>query len=212
MKNLTKSKLAIILSKLKLFSNANINFEQYPTDSEIAADLIWNAYMNNEIVDKKISDLGCGTGILGIGCLLLGAKKINFIEIDKNAINILKENLEDLNIDKKKYKIYNIDINEINNKKIKCDIIFQNPPFGSKNKHADKLFLQKAFSLSNIIYSFHLSKTKDFIFKYSEENNFKVTHYYNYSFPLKKTMKQHKKRILKIDVTAYRLQIIQDKV
>ena len=208
MENLSKSKLAIILSKLKLFSNANIGLEQYPTDSEIASDLLWNAYMNNEIIHKEITDLGCGTGILGIGCLLLGAKKVNFVEIDKNAITILKKNLDDLNIDKNKYKIYNNDINQ-DNLKIKTDIIIQNPPFGSKNKHADKLFLEKAFTLSNIIYSFHLSKTKNFIFKFSEDNDYKVTHYYNYNFPLKKTMKQHTKRILRIDVTAFRLERIK---
>jgi putative methylase len=203
MQTITKSKLAIILSKLNLFSNAKINFEQYPTDSEIAADVIWNAYMNNDIKYKIINDLGCGTGILGIGCLLLGAKKVNFIDIDKDVINILKENLDTLNIDIKKYTIFNEDINSFN---IKSDVIIQNPPFGSKNKHADKKFLQKAFSLSNIIYSFHIAKTKNFLFKFSEENKFKVTHYWNYSFPLKKTMEQHTKKLLRIDVIALRFE------
>jgi putative methylase len=203
MEKISKSKLAITLSKLKLFCDAKINFEQYPTDSEIAADVIWKAFMNNEIKNKNINDLGSGTGILGIGCLLLGAKHVNFVEIDKDAIKILKENLTSLNINKKKYSIYNEDINSFN---IKSDIIIQNPPFGSKNKHADKAFLQKAFELSNIIYSFHIKETKDFIFKFSEKNSFKVTHYWDYSFPLKKTMKQHTKKLLRIDVTAYRLE------
>jgi len=70
----TKSSLAIELSNLNVFSKAKVKLEQYPTDSEIAADVLWNAYMKDELKGKTIADLGCGTGILGIGALLLGAK------------------------------------------------------------------------------------------------------------------------------------------
>ena len=78
----SKSSLAIILSKLKLFSKPQLNLEQYPTDSEIAAEVLWNAHMNDDLDNKVVADLGCGTGILGIGALLLHSKK-GFLENPK---------------------------------------------------------------------------------------------------------------------------------
>src|SRR3989338_11601347 len=91
---ITKSRLAIILSKLRQFENPKFLDEQYTTDSEIAAMVLWNAYMSGNIKGKTIAYLGAGTGILGIGALLLGAKKVFFVEKDENAVKILKENLE----------------------------------------------------------------------------------------------------------------------
>ena len=88
---ITKSKLAIQLSKLKVFETAKIKLEQYPTDSEIAADILWNAFMQHDIEGKVIADLGAGTGVLGIGALLLNAKKVCFVEKDKEAVKLLKE-------------------------------------------------------------------------------------------------------------------------
>ena len=35
--------------------------------------------MNNDIKDKTIADLGCGTGILGLGAAVLEAKKVYLI-------------------------------------------------------------------------------------------------------------------------------------
>ena len=88
----SKSSLAVALSKLKLFSKPDVKLEQYPTDSEIAAEILWNAHMRGDLDNKIVADLGCGTGILGIGALLLGAKKVFFVDIDKNALEILKQN------------------------------------------------------------------------------------------------------------------------
>ncbi len=44
--------------------------------------------------DDRILDIGCGSGILSIGALLLGAKSAFAVDIDENAVNISKENAE----------------------------------------------------------------------------------------------------------------------
>src|SRR3989338_8939169 len=116
---LTKSRLAIELSKLNVFQKANIILEQYPTDSEIAATMLWHAYMQKEIENNVVADLGCGTGILGIGALLLGARYVYFVEIDKDALIILRENLKRL---KTKYNLYADDNNQQTNRKNKYSI------------------------------------------------------------------------------------------
>ena len=74
----SKSRLAVILSGLEGFSKPKVRQEQYLMDGEIGAFVLWNAYLLGDIKGKVIADLGCGTGVLGIGTLLLGAKHVFF--------------------------------------------------------------------------------------------------------------------------------------
>lgn len=65
-----------------------------------------------ELVEKNLSDadsildLGCGSGILSIGALLLGAKKATAVDIDENSVRIATENAEKNNIPKECYTAY----------------------------------------------------------------------------------------------------------
>src|SRR3989338_11710900 len=88
----SKSRLAIALSKLMVFRAPKVRAEQYPMDSEIGACVLWNAALLGDIKGKVSVDLGCGTGILGIGALLLGAKKVYFVDSDQVALETAKEN------------------------------------------------------------------------------------------------------------------------
>ncbi|MBT7902802.1 methyltransferase [Candidatus Woesearchaeota archaeon] len=204
----SKSSLAIILSKLKLFSNPNVKLEQYPTDSEIAAEVLWNSFMNQDIENKTIADFGCGTGILGIGALLLGAKKVFFIELDLAALNIAKENLanlfEEFEIESKMGEFVFLN-QDILNFQENVDVVIQNPPFGTRNTHADKSFLEKAFKITNVIYSFHKESTASFVSAVSKDNNFRSSNHWIFDFPLKATQSFHKKRIERIKVGCWRL-------
>ena len=49
---ISKSKLAILLSKLRVFEAPKLKSEQYTTDSEIAADVLWQAYYLKDIENK----------------------------------------------------------------------------------------------------------------------------------------------------------------
>jgi len=204
----SKKELAIILSRLRKYDKASVKLEQYITDSEIASDVLWQAYMHKDIEDKTIADFGSGTGILGIGCLILGAKKVCFVEIDEYAIEIAKKNLEDI---KKLIKIegkaefINNDISNFNDK---VDVVIQNPPFGTKQKHIDKKFLEKSFKISRKIYSFHKLTSGEFLDAMSKDYNFKVVDILSFNFPLKQTMKFHRKRVEKIEVGCWVLEKI----
>ncbi len=45
-----------------------------------------------DVKGKNILDMGCGSGILGIGAALLGADKVLCVDIDKNATDIAAKN------------------------------------------------------------------------------------------------------------------------
>jgi putative methylase len=198
----SKSSLAIALSKLDVFPCPKPGLEQYPTDSEIAADIIWTAYMRGDIKGNIIADLGCGTGILGIGALLLGAKKIFFVDTDTAALGVLGNNLKRLGITRG-FSIIDADIQEFNDP---VDIVIQNPPFGTREKHADREFLVKAISIADIIYSFHKTSTAGFVDAFAKDNGFRMTNRWEFRFPLKQTLKFHKKKIQRIEVACFRLE------
>jgi predicted RNA methylase len=203
----SKSGLSVQLSKLLVFSNAKTKLEQYPTDSEVAATVLWDAYMQGNIENKIVVDLGCGTGILGLGAILLGARFVYFIDIDKEALEILAQNIADLEIPVRKYKLLNKNVEEINKEyhvQVKADVVIQNPPFGTREKHVDKQFLEKAFTIASTIYSFHKTTSKDFISALSRDHkiNSKLIHEFN--FPLRASMKFHKKKIERISVGCWK--------
>lgn len=200
-----KGKLAIILSKLKQFTTTKVRLEQYTTDSQIAADILTKANILGDFADKTVVDLGAGTGILGIGTLLQGAKQAIFVDVDNEALKIANENYQTI---KKEHPIGNA---QFINKNItefcqKADTVVMNPPFGTKTEHADKQFLQTAFKTAPVIYSIHKTTTHKFIQAITQDNNYKITHSWDYEYPLKNTMKHHTKKTQKIQVTAYRLQ------
>jgi len=203
---LSRGRLAVELSKLKVFENADINSEQYPTDSEIAADVLWDASYKNDIEGKTIADLGCGTGILGIGALLLGAKLVYFIDKDQSALDIAKENFKGIGADASEESKAVFICKDIKDFSEKADIVLQNPPFGTKTRHADRDFLLKAFDAARIVYSFHKTSTKGFIEKISQDANFKITQVYDFEFPIKMSQLFHKKHIHRIKVSCWRME------
>jgi 16S rRNA (guanine966-N2)-methyltransferase len=117
-----------------------------------------------EIEKSNILDLYSGVGSFGIECISRGAKKITFIEQDKEAVKILNDNITQLTINNK--------VNVLNNKienilpiiqEEKFNIFFLDPPF------ADESFIQnlklikkkKMFEAKHIIIIHRERKIKD---------------------------------------------------
>ncbi len=214
-KSMTKSRLAILLSGLEGFKEPKVRQEQYLMDSEIGASILWNAYLLNDIEGKVIADLGCGTGILGIGALLLGAKYVFFVDSDKKALEIAEDNV--LKVKSESYSLCKAEFicQDIGKADIKADVVVQNPPFGTKVSHGDILFLENALKIAPIAYSFHKSETKTFLARFLAQKNAKITHIWDFKFPLKANLAFHRRRIHRINVSCLRFeskQFIDDKI
>jgi len=196
-----KKKLEILLQKIPSFEKPSPIFEQYITPANIAADIIFIAHQFNDIRDKKIMDLGCGTGIFSVGTYITGAKKVAGIDIDKQAIKIAKKYAEENNFDIK-YMVQ--DIIDVD---IKADTIIMNPPFGAQktNRKADRAFLERAFETGKIIYTLHLTETIPFIEMMIKSLNGEITFKKNYVFPIKRTYEFHTRKHMKYDVTLIRI-------
>tara|TARA_X000001036_G_scaffold436039_1_gene478446 strand:+ start:1288 stop:1851 length:564 start_codon:yes stop_codon:yes gene_type:complete len=90
--------------------------------------------LNINLQNSNILDLYSGIGSFGLECISRGAKKITFVERDKNVANVLIKNL--LTLDIKKNAIVIIDEIKIFLGKIcseKFEIIFLDPPFSDNS-------------------------------------------------------------------------------
>lgn len=76
--------------KYQPFRRPKRTLEQYVTPVVDACTIGY--ILQDTLQGKTVADLGAGTGCLGIVCLLAGAKKVNFYEIDPDAFKILEEN------------------------------------------------------------------------------------------------------------------------
>ena len=80
--------------------------------------------------NSSILDLYSGIGSFGIECISRKAKMVSFVENSKEALLLLKKNVDELNITRKT-KIFEQTVNQFiqKNNKEKYDIIFLDPPF-----------------------------------------------------------------------------------
>ena len=126
---------------------------------------IFNILKHSNLVECKMEnstvlDLYSGVGSFGIECISRGAKKVTFIEKDKNAINVLEENLLRLSIYNKsvilKGKIEDelkIKINK------KFNFFFFDPPFKDVNFIENlRLIKNKKFFLPKNLVIIHREK------------------------------------------------------
>jgi len=195
-----KKELEMILQRIPPLKSPKPSLEQYQTPASIAADILFLAY--DDVHDKVVIDLGCGTGIFSIGCSLLGAKKVIGIDIDERAIEIARKKADEMNVD------VNFMVGDINKAKMKGNTVIMNPPFGAQydNKKADSLFIKKALEIASVIYTIHLKKTMPFIYSLISSLQGKITYSKDYIFPIKKTFPFHEKKVEKFEVKMLRVQ------
>lgn len=201
MKKITKKKhLEMAIQKVPRHPNPKVDLEQYSTPANIAADLLWNAYSLEDIADKKVMDLGCGTGIFAIASKLLGAASAIGVDIDKDSTDLASSYCGDVDF-------ICSDICDLEND-FDVDTIFQNPPFGSQKnakKGADLKFISKAIELSpKVLYSFHMASTEEFLISYFEKNDLEITHIFRYNFPIPKIYEFHTRESANVEVIVIR--------
>ena len=209
MKKITRKKhLEMKLELIPSHPNPKVELEQYTTPSVIASDLIWNAYTLGDVVDKNIMDLGSGTGILSIASSLMGAYSVLGVDIDEESVSLAYDILDKFNLDNVEFVVSDVESLSDN---FDVDTIFQNPPFGSQKRAdsgQDLKFVKKAGELSpNVLYSFHMASTEDFLINYYKMNNFKITHIFRYMFPIPKIYEFHKKEQQNVEIIVIRAEL-----
>jgi putative methylase len=147
-----KLDLEIFLGNIVEQPTPQARLEQYTTSPQLAANMLYlAAYSNDDIIDKSVVDLGCGTGRLALGAACLGAGSVVGVDIDPLSIRTARENASQTNL-AGDVDWVNGDIAAITGK---FDTVLQNPPFGVQTREADRAFLVKALEVGDVVYSLH---------------------------------------------------------
>ena len=231
MKISKKKHLEMILENVPNHPNPKVELEQYSTPATIAADLIWNAYGLGDIDNMSVLDLGCGTGIFAIASSLMGASYSLGVDIDGESIALAKNTKNaifqqhDIDSSNANFIVGDINsfnsisdlLNESNSGKTndnesslnRFDTLIQNPPFGSQERgtrHADRKFMDFAVNSADVIYSFHMKNTEEFIIDYYRDLGAEVSHKLVYKFPIPKIYDFHTEDSRDVKVIVLRVE------
>jgi len=192
-----RRELEMTLQSLAPFSAPRPELEQYSTPAVIAADLLFEALARGDLEGRKVLDLGCGTGPLGIGAALLGAEKVIGFDKDAIALEQAAANARQAGVE---VEFRQADIGDVQES---ADTVIMNPPFGAQRKGADRPFLTAAMRCVPIIYSLHLSHTEDFIQRFVRRTGFTATPLKRYKFGIPYMFEFHSKAKKEVDVTLF---------
>tara|TARA_Y100001970_G_C14203377_1_gene842482 strand:- start:541 stop:1104 length:564 start_codon:yes stop_codon:yes gene_type:complete len=99
-----------------------------PTESK-TKETLFN-WLQNDLEGKTCLDMFAGTGSLGIEALSRGAKKVVFVEKQKNQTDLLRGNLKRLKVYNSSHilnaNVFSIDFNNL---PYQFDLLFIDPPF-----------------------------------------------------------------------------------
>ena len=199
------------LESIKSFSDPKDFLEQYQTPPSIAGEIIHYISNNYSLENSTIADLGCGTGILGISAALSGCQNVFLFDIDEEALDIAKNNIEQLELEDN-IQIIQMDVNQLRqcNKLNKYfDLVITNPPFGIRSENgADIEFLKTAsYICNNTIFSLHKFSTINFLKKFYNKNGINDIKSFKIEYNLPKTYKFQKKKEKNIDVVCLEAKI-----
>uniref|UniRef100_A0A023FJD6 Methyltransferase-like protein 5 n=1 Tax=Amblyomma cajennense TaxID=34607 RepID=A0A023FJD6_AMBCJ len=162
--------LKSILDSVDTFDNPNVHLEQYPTPPDIAAHVMHHVFSQGELEGKCVADLGCGAGILSIGAAILNAGYVVGFDIDAAALQVCAQNCVEMEIASVDTVQWDLTLGPDTRWKAMFDTVVMNPPFGTRTKGLDMVFLKTALFMSSAsVYSLHKTSTREHILKKAEE-------------------------------------------
>lgn len=204
-----KRHLEMLLERIPPHPHPDPGLEQYLTPAHVAAEVLWAARAMGDIEGRTVADLGCGTGILGIGAALLGAERVYCVDVDGGALEVAEGVAEDLGLGNIQFIEADIrDHGDLVKVTGRVDTVIQNPPFGSQeraDRGADRVFMEAASAMGRVVYSFHMAGSEDFVRRYYEGLGGRVTHRLPVEFPIRRTYSFHRMEVSNVDVVVVRV-------
>ena len=201
-------KLEMMLEDVQDFKKPSPALEQYMTPAPLAARILHHAFLAGDIEDMRICDLGCGTGILGIGAALLGASDIDGYDCDPKAIDLCSENAQKFSID---LNLYHLMLEDgMHDLPLHYDTIFMNPPFGAQNVHADRPFIDCALRHADVVYGIFNAGSIPFLERYTKRHA-SIRERFHATIPLKKSFSFHTKEVYEIPVEVLVFDVLKEK-
>lgn len=200
-----------LLQNLDVFEKPKVHLEQYPTTPHIASHMLYTIDQTFEDIRGNIvADLGCGCGVLSVGAAILGSDYVVGFDIDADALELAKQNLEESEVER--VELIQCDVANIDSMMVRGDLfdtVIMNPPFGTKNNAGiDVMFLEKAIRLAKrSVYSLHKTSTRRHIESKAKQNNAKMEVLAELRFNLDASYKFHRQKSVDIEVDLIRFDV-----
>ncbi|MEA3142860.1 MAG: putative methylase [Thermoplasmata archaeon] len=184
--------------------------EQYRTPSGVAAELLLHAEADGAVRDKRVLDLGCGTGLFAVGAALLGARLATGVDVDTAAIGLAQQAAAHAGVQTLTWFVA-ADLRDWKPEPATYDTVVMNPPFGAQagGRHADRLFLQRAAEAvapgGGTVWFLAQERTERFLAAFAKELKGNLERVAVWDYPLEATMEHHKDEVRMVRVGGYRL-------
>lgn len=195
--------LEMALQRVSGYTRPSPALEQYQTPAPLAARLLYTAFMNHDIADKRVCDLGSGTGVLAIGAALLGAAKVIGVEIDEAAVATATANATLLDAEVE-FIVADVRETSIADRLGSWDTVIMNPPFGAQKAHADRPFIDCALHIAPVTYGIFNAGSAQFVDTFIQDRA-TITDRIAGTFPIRRTFFFHTKEVQEIGVEILRL-------
>jgi putative methylase len=200
-----KRALARRLAAVEGFREPEPGLEQYVTPTELAAQLVALADLQDDLAGRTVADLGAGTGMLALAAATRDPDRVLALERDPDAVAVGRENetrvepgvgVDWLLADATQPPLAAV------------DTVVMNPPFGAQrsNEHADRAFLETTAEVASVSYSVHNTGSEAFVESFADDRGGAVTHAFAAEFPVDAQFDFHTSERAVLDVEVFRIE------
>ena len=212
------------MARTASFSEPRIELEQYPTPSDVAAQLCHLAAMRGDLAGSVV-DLGAGTGRLALAAACHAPERVAGIEVDAAALRVARTNetrveppvpVSWVRGDATRPPLSRAAFASAEQAGAASDepagaasgvTVVANPPFGAQdgNRGADRAFLATAAELGGVSYTIHNGGSRSFVESFAADEGGRVTDAFGVELALANTFAHQTDERRTIDAEAYRI-------
>ncbi len=188
-----ESSVARVVDGLRGFPDPKPSLEQYETPGDVVLALLNVADSRVGLEGSHVLDLGAGTGRIGIGAALSGARRVTCVEVDPEAAGVLRENAREVGVE----DVVEVVVEDVArwDPADEYDVTVMNPPFGCRRRGADRVFVEKALEASPVVVSLHRAGTEGFWRERARDLGASCEVVGMVRFPIKATFRFHRKPV-----------------
>jgi putative methylase len=203
----TKTRLTQQLAVVAGFEDPRVALEQYRTPPDLAAHLIHTADLHDDVEDRTVVDLGCGTGMLALGAALRGPRAVVGLDVDPGALATAVDNQGRV-ASHSPVSWVRADASAAPLCPDAPTTVVMNPPFGARagNEHADRGFLETTARIADVSYSIHNADSEAFVEAFAADEGGEVTHAFRAEFDLPQQFDFHERDRADLEVEVFRIE------
>lgn len=127
---------------------------------EALFNILTSGKLGFEIIDAQVLDMCCGTGAVGFEALSRGAKKVTFVDLSREHLEVVKKNAALLGVENF-CEILGADAKKLSQNNKQFDLVFVDPPYADDYLVIVKNLIEKGWICEKSLVVVESQTTKD---------------------------------------------------